>query len=163
VISAALGLVAPVSGAHYDRLGAKLLRVCGMAVVPASLLALSVVLDGHFHLLPLATGALAVLGLGQGLFTAPSNAAVMGLAAAGETGQAGGFLNMVRSLGMSLGITLTSAIVASQLPLIGGRPRASEATLADLIRAGTLSFRSLAVLAVAVAVLMLVWRRRQRR
>src|ERR1700722_16474594 len=87
VIPAALGLVAPLSGALYDRFGARFLTVSGMVTVLVSLLALSFVLEAGR--LTLATALLALFGIGQGLFTAPNNSAIMASAAAEESGQAG--------------------------------------------------------------------------
>jgi hypothetical protein len=42
--------------------------------------------------LTLATASLALFGIGQGLFTAPNNSAIMARAAAEESGQVGGVL-----------------------------------------------------------------------
>ena len=55
VIPAALGLIAPVSGALYDRLGARLPTVIGMLAVLGSLLALTFTINGNAGLLPFAT------------------------------------------------------------------------------------------------------------
>lgn len=155
VIPAALGLVAPLSGALYDRLGARLLTVSGMVAALVSLLALSLALeDGR---LTLATTSLALFGIGQGLFTAPNNSAIMASAPAEQSGQAGGVLFVMRSLGMSLGISLASVILAWQRPVLPGVPQATIGVPADvLVRGAVASFITFAVLAGVAASLCLV-------
>ena len=65
---------------------------------------LYVFLDGSAANLPLVMLALAIFGIGQGLFISPNSSAIMATAPAELTGQAGSLLNMVRFLGMSAGI-----------------------------------------------------------
>jgi EmrB/QacA subfamily drug resistance transporter len=155
VIPVALGLVAPLSGALYDRLGARFLTVSGMLAALVGLLAVSFALgDGR---LILATTALALFGIGQGLFTAPNNSAIMASAAAGQSGQAGGVLFVMRSLGMSLGISLASVILAWRLPVLPGRPQATIGIPALLLVHGAVaSFIVLAALAGVAALLCFV-------
>ena len=155
VIPAALGLVAPLSGALYDRLGARFLTVSGMVAALAGLLALSFALDAGR--LTLATAALALFGIGQGLFTAPNNSAIMASAAAGQSGQAGGVLFVMRSLGMSLGISLASVILAWQLPVLPGQPQATLGIPAQILVQGAVaSFVVFAALAGVAALLCFV-------
>ena len=162
VIPAAMGLAAPASGALYDRHGARSLRVIGMLAVLGSLLLLSFFIDGNAARLPFVTAALALFGIGEGMFTAPNNSAVMGSAPATETGQAGGLLNMMRTLGMSLGISIASVILARQLPVLTDRAGATLGVPAhDLIRAATAAFAAFAALAGVAALLSLVRASRQ--
>jgi EmrB/QacA subfamily drug resistance transporter len=155
VIPVALGLVAPLSGALYDRLGARFLTVAGMSAALVSLLALSFALEASR--LTLATASLALFGIGQGLFTAPNNSAIMASAAAEQSGQAGGVLFVMRSLGMSLGISLASVILAWQLPAPPGRPQATLGIPARLLVQGAVaSFIVFAVLAGVAALLCVV-------
>ncbi len=155
VIPAALGLVAPLSGALYDRLGARFLTVSGMVAALVGLLALAFALEAGR--LPLATASLALFGIGQGLFTAPNNSAIMASAAAGQSGQAGGVLFVMRSLGMSLGISLASVIMARQLPVLAGRPLATLGISAQLLVQGAVaSFIVFAALAGVAALLCFV-------
>jgi MFS family permease len=155
-IPVALGLVAPISGALSDRLGARLLTVTGMLTVLASLLMLAYAFDSNTGGLLLLTGLLALLGAGQGLFTAPNNSAVMGIAPAEETGEAGGLLNMMRYLGMSFGISLASAILSSQLSTDASRPAvAIELPAAEVNHGAAASFIALAALAAVAALLSL--------
>lgn len=66
-------------------------------------------LDATAHM-PLMLGGLILLGAGMGLFTPPNNSAIMGSAPADKLGVAGGVLNMMRSLGLILGVDISGAI-----------------------------------------------------
>jgi len=72
--------------------------------------------------LPTTLGFLALLGIGLGLFTPPNNAAVMGSAPPHRLGVAGGILNMARSIGTSLGVASTGAVLAVRLSARLGTP-----------------------------------------
>jgi EmrB/QacA subfamily drug resistance transporter len=155
-IPVALGLVAPISGALYDRVGAKLLKVAGALTLLASSLLLVYVLDSGASRLLLLTGLLALLGAGQGLFTASNNSEVMGTAAAGETGQVGGLLQMFRTFGMSFGISLASVILSLQVGEATRRSLMMDLPAADVARGAAMSFIAFAALALVAAGLSLV-------
>jgi hypothetical protein len=65
--------------------------------------------------LPAVLVLFALLGIGLGLFTPPNNSTIMGSAPAHRLGVAGGILNMTRSLGTSLGVAATGAVLAIRL------------------------------------------------
>ncbi len=75
ILPVTLGLLAPVGGALYDRLGARTPTSCGMLICIASLAMIYVFLDGSAEKLPLVTLALAIFGVGQGLFISPNTSA----------------------------------------------------------------------------------------
>jgi hypothetical protein len=102
------------------------------------------------------TALLALLGAGQGLFTAPNNSAVMGTAPAADTGEAGGLLNVMRSLGMSFGISLASVILSLQLSEVPGRPLMMELPAPDVARGAAITFLAFGALALLAALLSLV-------
>ncbi|PWI44497.1 MFS transporter [Streptomyces sp. ICBB 8177] len=54
------------------------------------------------------TAALAVLGLGLGLFTPANNTLIMSAIPAGSSGTGGGLVNMARGLGTALGVALVT-------------------------------------------------------
>jgi EmrB/QacA subfamily drug resistance transporter len=108
-IPIALGVLAPVAGTLADRIGPVAPTVTGMASAAAALAALALIPDVTF---PATLGLLALLGIGLGLFTPPNNAAVMGSAPPHRLGVAGGILNMARSIGTSLGVAATGAVLA---------------------------------------------------
>jgi EmrB/QacA subfamily drug resistance transporter len=120
IVAVMLGVVAPVGGALYDRLGSRLLTVTGMLICVGALALLFAVLDGAPGSLPLVMLALAVFGIGQGLFISPNNSAVVAAAPASLTGEAGGFLNVTRSCGISIGVAAASSLLAWRLAVLTG-------------------------------------------
>ncbi|MBV9578844.1 MAG: DHA2 family efflux MFS transporter permease subunit [Chloroflexi bacterium] len=116
-IPLALGIMAPLSGALTDRFGSRLPTVTGMLLSALALLALALLPDSG---LPLMLVLLGVLGVGLGLFTPPNNSAIMGSAPQQRLGVAGGILNMTRSIGTSLGVALTGAVLALLLSALTG-------------------------------------------
>ncbi len=110
-----LGVLAPLGGALYDRFGARLVTASGMLVCTGALVLLYTVLDGAAAGLPLVMLALALFGIGQGLFISPNSSAIMGAAPAALTGEAGSLLNVVRYLGISAGISGASTVLALRL------------------------------------------------
>ena len=75
---------------------------------------------GHDSLLPI-TGALALFGVGEGLFTSPNNSSIMGAAPAEQTGQAAGVLDVMRSFGTSVGVATAATLLAWRLAVLTGR------------------------------------------
>jgi len=109
VMPAVLAVVAPLSGRMADRVGARPLTVCGMALSAAAFTAMALSHGSNAVLV----GELAGLGAGLGLFTPPNNAAIMGAAPARQSGVASGVLNLTRGLGTSIGLAATGAVLAS--------------------------------------------------
>jgi hypothetical protein len=94
-----------------------------MTVLSGGLLALSRA-DEATPLLYVA-GALAIAGLGIGLFTSPNSSAVMGAVPSDRRGVASGILATARTLGNVLGIGMASAIFNTVLHGVGpGDPAA---------------------------------------
>jgi MFS family permease len=120
IVPVMLGVVAPIAGALYDRLGARLLTVSGMLICVVALALLFAALDGAPASLPLVMLALAIFGIGQGLFISPNNSAVVAAAPAALTGEAGGLLNVMRSCGISIGVAAASSLLAWRLALRTG-------------------------------------------
>jgi EmrB/QacA subfamily drug resistance transporter len=151
-IPLALAIMAPLAGLITDRRGARLPTVLGMLLSAAALVGLALFSAGDVRLIVL---LLALLGVGMGLFTPPNNSAVMGTAPANRLGVAGGILNMTRSLGTSLGIALTGALLGILLSAqtgehVEGTLNVDPAVLQVAVQQ-TLLF--LAALAVAAGVL----------
>jgi DHA2 family multidrug resistance protein-like MFS transporter len=129
----------------------------GMLLVAASMIAVSRVgLGASFHDLapPLVLG-----GVGFGLTTTPSTAAVLASAPAEQGGVASGVVNMFRQVGGALGIAVMGAILAFRLHGIPARdPRFAAAFVAGYQRA--LLAGATVAFAGAVAALVLVRSRR---
>jgi len=99
--------VAPLAGRAADSLGARPLTAVGMLVSAVALISLALLDTSSIAFM---AGALALLGVGLGLFTPANNAAIMGAAPKAQSGMAGGILNMTRGLGTSLGLALTALV-----------------------------------------------------
>jgi EmrB/QacA subfamily drug resistance transporter len=157
LIPAALGVMAPFSGALADRFGARSVTVAGMLLVLASLGLLVVALADAAGGLTLTAVSLVVLGVGLGTFTAPNNSAIMAVAPADDSGQAGSLLNVMRALGMSFGIAVASTTLALALPQQPGAEPATIATSAsDLLAAARIVLVILAGFAALATGLSLV-------
>jgi EmrB/QacA subfamily drug resistance transporter len=136
IIPVALGLVAPLSGALYDRLGPRILTVSGMATCLGGYALLLIALGPAHGDMGLVMLGLAVFGIGQGLFTAPNNSSIMGAAPESLTGEVGGLLNLTRSCGMSFGIAAGAALLSWRLQVLTGVGHSTLAVApADLLTA----------------------------
>ena len=101
------------------------------------------------------TVTLLLFGVGQGLFTAPNNSAIMGAAPAERLGVAGGVLNLMRSLGTSLGVAFASTLLAWRIAAEAGHAestaRASPHVLVNGVHDTLIFFAALALLAAVVS------------
>jgi EmrB/QacA subfamily drug resistance transporter len=101
----ALGLAAPIAGRLSDRLGGSRLTVAGLLLTSVGLFALAPQGNG-----PGQIAALAVTGIGLGVFTPANNASIMIKAPRGRTSVVSALMNMTRGLGTALGIALAALI-----------------------------------------------------
>jgi len=120
IVPVMLGIVAPLAGALYDRLGPRALTASGMLVCVGGLVLLFAVMDGTPESALPVMLALAVFGVGQGLFISPNNSAIVAAAPPSLTGEAGGLLNVTRSLGISVGVAAASSLLAWRLAVLTG-------------------------------------------
>jgi hypothetical protein len=97
------------------------------------------------------TVALALIGLGQGLFTSPNSGSVMGAAPPHRIGAAGGVLNVTRSFGNSIGIATASTLLGWRLTVLTGRTgdtiHAPRGALLDASHSVVVAFAIFAVIA----------------
>lgn len=119
IIPIAISLFSPLSGILYDRFGPRLPTLAGMAVCAAGLGLLLAALENGGDDLLYVMVALGIFGVGQGLFTAANNSAIMAAAPPDLTGEAGGMLNVTRAFGISLGIASASAVLTWRLAMMG--------------------------------------------
>ena len=92
---------------------AMLLCICALVLLSRSLLGKAV---NHYGVM----GALALFGMGLGMFIAPNNSATMAAAPANRTGEAGGMLNLMRALGCAIGIAIASVTFSWRLDVFTG-------------------------------------------
>ena len=148
IVPVAIGLIAPVSGALSDRLGTHLLTVLGMLVCSAGLILLYFAFSGTAASLSAVMLAFAIFGAGQGLFASPNNNSIMAAAPVHVTGGAGGLMNVVRSIGMSIGIAAASALLSWRLDTLNGRPISTLAVTPGALLDGS---RSVVLLLIGFA------------
>jgi EmrB/QacA subfamily drug resistance transporter len=110
----ALAVVAPLGGRIRDRVGPRLPSGIGMAITAGGMGILAIATTHPGLTVP----ALAVAGVGLGLFIPANNAATMTTAPLERGGAAGGLLNMSRGLGTAVGVSVTSIAFAAGHGLI---------------------------------------------
>lgn len=109
----AMALLAPIAGTLSDRIGSRVPTTLGMMVMAFGLFLLGRLTPESSYVYVVI--ALAVTGLGSGMFVAPNNSALMGAAPRGRQGIASGILALARNVGMVLGIGLTGAVFTTVL------------------------------------------------
>lgn len=124
-------IIAPFSGARSDRTGTRALTVAGELLVAVGLVALALVITrGQWWAI---VAALALVGTGTGIFQSPNNNAIMSSVPRAALGIGGGVLATMRNLGMTLGVAVSSVVVA-----IATQPISTPATLISGVRTGYL-------------------------
>lgn len=108
-----MALAAPISGELSDRIGTRGLAMLGMAILSAGLIYLGIASASDS--LRSMVAALAVFGLGIGIFVSPNNSALMGSAPRERQGIAAGVLATARNVGMVCGIGFSGAIFTTYL------------------------------------------------
>ena len=103
-----MAVAAPLSGAVSDRIGSRLPTTFGMGILASGLFCLSRL--GPQSPLTEVAWALAITGLGTGIFISPNSSALMGSAPQHRRGVAAGILATARLVGMVLGVGLAGAI-----------------------------------------------------
>jgi EmrB/QacA subfamily drug resistance transporter len=153
-VPVALAIVAPISGGWSDRVGARPPTVVGMLLATLALVALALTVTRSSA--PVLIAGLAVLGVGLGCFTPANNSAIMGSAPPLRLGVAGGMLNMMRSLGTSIGVALSGTVLAASLEMLAGHGVSTlEATTGQFASAMRVTLFVLAGMALAAGLLSL--------
>jgi EmrB/QacA subfamily drug resistance transporter len=109
-----LAVMAPLSGAIADRIGARVPATLGVLIQGAVLLWF-LRLSATTPYLQIAI-ALAIMGLGGGLFYAPNTSAAMNAAPRNRLGIASATLATLRQVGMVISFALSLAVAAGSLP-----------------------------------------------
>ncbi len=110
-IPVAMAIMAPIAGYVSDKIGRRLVTTGGFIVIAISVFMLLLLKSNTSFLFVILT--MVVLGLGMGLFTPPNNSEIMLSVSPEYRGVAGGILNMMRSLGLAVGVDFTGLIFSS--------------------------------------------------
>ena len=156
----AMAVVAPFSGHISDKYGPRIMTTSGMLI--SALACFSLMFMGVSAQLPVLVAVLILLGVGMGLFTPPNNSAIMGSAPKEKLGVAGGVLNMMRSLGLILGVDISGVIFTTlqhRYLSDNGYPNAqhvfSNAGIPVLVKAGAFMQGFMMVIMILMAVTIL--------
>ena len=122
-----MAIVAPISGALSDRIGSRIPATLGMVLLALGLFVIARLADGgSLHAI---AAALALVGLGIGIFVSPNNSALMGSAPRHRQGIAAGVLATARNVGMVLGIGIAGAVFTTVLARGGALTRGVQESL----------------------------------
>lgn len=119
VIPVVLGLVAPIGIFLGERTSSRRVGSAGMALCLSAVIALALIAFGPDRLV-IRLCALALFGLGLGLFMAPNSHATIDAAPADRSATAGALVNLARVFGSCIGISTTSSMLAWQLGPLSG-------------------------------------------
>lgn len=162
IVPAALGIVAPFSGALTDRAGPRAVGAAGMAACAGAVVLLMFATAHGDSGDPLFMIALALFGAGLGMFIAPNNSATIGAAPAALSGEAGAMLNLMRVLGTSLGIASASSMLSWRIQVrLGTHSSAVPFPSHQLLEALERSFVMLAAFALIAGATSLLRNRRR--
>jgi len=115
VLPATVAIVSPVGGVLSDRIGSRELSAIGMTMITIALAILSfLTIDTS---IPFILIALAVLGIGVGLFAAPNTNANLASVTPDKRSLANGVLGSMRHMGQGLSIVLGVAAIGVFLPV----------------------------------------------
>jgi EmrB/QacA subfamily drug resistance transporter len=104
-----MAIIAPFSGKLADRFEPRLVATLGCAIVACGLLVLSL-MNSETSATYIAS-ALLLIGLGFGLFSTPNNNAIMGATHPNEVGVASASMNLARTIGNLIGMSLVNLMV----------------------------------------------------
>jgi MFS family permease len=106
-------IVAPISGTLSDRYDSRYISSMGMGLISLGIFLLSRL--GFDSPNSYIITALAITGLGSGLFQTPNNSAIMGCVPGNRRGIASGMLATMRNMGMVLGVAVSGALFSSRM------------------------------------------------
>lgn len=124
--SAAMIVIAPLSGWLSDRMGPVFLTTTGMAITATALLWIS---SFSRHQNPCVVAlSMALTGVGSGLFNSPNNSSIMGSVPAMKSGIASAIIATFRNVGMLVGVALAATVFSARLDFCSGPALALTAT-----------------------------------
>lgn len=153
IIPGVMSFTAPISGKLSDRLGTRVISLCGLVFLFIGIFSLTT-LDVMTTIPQYIIRAIPI-GLGLGLFQSPNNSAIMGAAPKNRLGIAAGMMSLTRTLGQTTGIALTGALWAARITYYLGEFPAGGASAAPAqVQANSL--HDVLLISSAVIILALV-------
>jgi|YelNatPaOPRAMG01_1025707.scaffolds.fasta_scaffold04124_10 EmrB/QacA subfamily drug resistance transporter len=110
-IPVAMAIMAPIAGYVSDKVGRRLVTTSGFIVISLAIFMLLLLQPNTSFFF--VTLSMVVLGLGMGLFTPPNNSEIMLSVSPENRGVAGGILNMMRSLGLAVGVDVVGLVFSN--------------------------------------------------
>ncbi|MCC0637968.1 MULTISPECIES: MFS transporter [unclassified Clostridioides] len=115
-----IAVVGPLSGILSDRIGCELPTMLGLFFNATGMLL--IVFLTKFTPIAILVCFLFVIALGAGLFQSPNNSLVMGSVLNSELGLAGSLAGLMRYMGMSIGVTLSTSMLYNRMSAKIGYP-----------------------------------------
>lgn len=106
-------LVAPMSGSLSDKIGSEFLTFIGLVIAAVGLLLIGTFNENTSEILMVIF--IAVMALGMGIFQSPNNSLVMSTVPKNKLGVAGSINALVRNVGMSTGIALSTTLLYTRM------------------------------------------------
>lgn len=152
IVPIALGLTAPFSSQLRESMGVRAISAFAMACCLGAVILLILTTADIAHHRLYHTIAFVLFGVGLGLFIAPNNTFTLAAVPAELSGAAGSMLNLMRSLGTSLGVAVGAATLSWRLRAdTAADTNWLTASSTDLLAAVSSSLPALAILAMLAA------------
>lgn len=109
----AMAVISPFSGALSDKIGAVVLTTSGLVINGIALILLAnITLQTPIYLILI---YFALMGLSLGLFQSPNNSCIMGSVPKNKLGAANGITQLIKNIGMVIGIAFSVALFTAFL------------------------------------------------
>ena len=113
-------IMGPISGRLSDKFGWRPFEAVGLILIAGSLFVLSLLDEGTP--LPVVIVALAMQGVGMGIFNPPNASSILSTVEASRYGIATAFLNLTRNAASVTGVAVATAIVVARMSALGFEP-----------------------------------------
>jgi len=154
IVPAIMAVGSPVGGWIYDKYHYRFNSAAGMMIVVLSLMLMSYAF--RIEDISAMIISFALMGIGSALFQSPINTEIMSALPMSKLGTASSLSSAVRNLGMALGVSISSILLAQQLnhagysgPILEASPEMLSITISNvMLIAGGLCFLGTAIAAL---------------
>lgn len=145
-------IAAPTSGTLSDRIGSRGLCIAGMGIMGVALFLMSFL--GQNTGTPYLILAVALIGVGYGMFQTPNNSAVLGSVPDADRGVTSGTLQTMKNIGMILGVTISGSLFTA-LQALGKQNATAQKLSAQAIQSQSFTFALHITFLVAMVIALL--------